>query len=323
LDAVGRLPEKYRAPVVLCHMDGLSYQAAADRLGVSHATVRARLARGRERLRATLRRLGVGPAAAVSLNGAAPPVSRALAQATARAAVLVAAGAPRGVVSDSVLVLMTGGLKAMMFTKLKATGLSLLTVGVLVAGAVGLAAQNPLPAPAPVAPSPAAPAPQLGEPDNLAAREFAAALALDTDGRTRDPAERIARLAQEAKRLQDAGDAEGAQAALRQLDDVSWAWQGEVRRQRGGRAAQPQPEARPNALTKQLYSQQLPADQPVPPASKVPAPPRSAYGAASTSGTPADVESRLRDVEQELDRLLKALEGPKGDVRPDPTLPRR
>jgi RNA polymerase sigma factor (sigma-70 family) len=322
LDAVGRLPAKYRAPVVLCHLDGLSYQAAADRLGVSHATVRARLARGRERLRATLRRLGLGPAAAVALQGAAPPVSRALARATARTAVLVAAGAPGGAVSDSVLVLMTGGLKTMMFTKLKAAGMSLLTAGVLVAGAVGLSAQDPAPAPSL---APAAAAPLHDEAKLRTAEDLAAELAKYVQVRTGDPAERIARLALEAKRLQEAGDAEGALKVLRQMDDASWAWQGEVRRQRGGRAAaQAQPEYRAGSGVRGWRIERGQQSQPVQPAQpsqqSVTPPPA---GNRSATNPPADIEARLRDVEQKLDRLLQALEGPKADPRPDPTQPRR
>src|SRR5207237_5801526 len=58
-DAVGRLPERFRAAVVLCDLEGLSYREAAGRLGWTAAAVRNRLARGRQRLRAALTRAGV------------------------------------------------------------------------------------------------------------------------------------------------------------------------------------------------------------------------------------------------------------------------
>src|SRR5207248_11709597 len=46
-DAVGRLPERFRAAVVLCDLEGLSYREAAGRLGWTLPTVRNRLARRR------------------------------------------------------------------------------------------------------------------------------------------------------------------------------------------------------------------------------------------------------------------------------------
>ena len=44
-DELGRLPEKYRESVVLCYLQGLSTQAAAQRLGCPQGTVLSRLSR--------------------------------------------------------------------------------------------------------------------------------------------------------------------------------------------------------------------------------------------------------------------------------------
>ena len=55
------LPEKYRLPLVLCDLNGLTYEQAATRLKCPVRTVQTRLARGRQRLRRRLR-------AAVSLH---------------------------------------------------------------------------------------------------------------------------------------------------------------------------------------------------------------------------------------------------------------
>src|SRR5207248_611858 len=66
-DEIARLPEAYRLPLVLCYLDGLSKTAAADRLGLSADAFRGRLDRGRDRLRATLARRGLAPAAVVGL----------------------------------------------------------------------------------------------------------------------------------------------------------------------------------------------------------------------------------------------------------------
>jgi RNA polymerase sigma factor (sigma-70 family) len=55
-DLLDRLPEKYRLPLVLCYLEGLTYEQAASRLGCPVRTVQTRLARGRERLRRQLSR---------------------------------------------------------------------------------------------------------------------------------------------------------------------------------------------------------------------------------------------------------------------------
>ena len=48
---ISRLPEKYRAPIVLCYMEGLTHDEAAASLSWPVGTVRSRLSRGRDRLR--------------------------------------------------------------------------------------------------------------------------------------------------------------------------------------------------------------------------------------------------------------------------------
>src|SRR5262249_41637003 len=58
---VDRLPERFRAPVVLCYLEGLTHQQAADRLRCPVGTVRSRLATGRERLRRRLTSRGIAP----------------------------------------------------------------------------------------------------------------------------------------------------------------------------------------------------------------------------------------------------------------------
>ena len=53
-EEVGRLPERYRAAVVLCLLEGLTPEQAARHLGCPVGTVHSRLARGREQLRGRL-----------------------------------------------------------------------------------------------------------------------------------------------------------------------------------------------------------------------------------------------------------------------------
>ncbi|WP_165227818.1 sigma-70 family RNA polymerase sigma factor [Aquisphaera insulae] len=66
-EEIGRLPEKYRLPVVLCGLEGLSREDAADRLCWRPGVLRGRLQRGRDRLRDRLIRRGLAPTAALAV----------------------------------------------------------------------------------------------------------------------------------------------------------------------------------------------------------------------------------------------------------------
>jgi RNA polymerase sigma-70 factor (ECF subfamily) len=121
---LGRLPEAYRAPIVLCHLEGLSQEQAAHHLRLSLRTTQRRLEQGRARLRARLVRRGVVTAG--GLPGASAPgtiraaVPAAWAEATARAASPFAASraAAAGSVSAAAA-LAEGVLKTMFLTRLK------------------------------------------------------------------------------------------------------------------------------------------------------------------------------------------------------------
>jgi RNA polymerase sigma factor (sigma-70 family) len=58
-EEIARLPDRYREPIVLCHLEGLSTAAAAQRLGCAQGTILSRLARGRETLRRRLAQRGL------------------------------------------------------------------------------------------------------------------------------------------------------------------------------------------------------------------------------------------------------------------------
>src|SRR5262249_19494686 len=63
---VGRLSDRYRAPLVLCYLEGRTHDEAARQLGWSLNTLRRRLAQGRRLLEARLRGRGVTLPAALA-----------------------------------------------------------------------------------------------------------------------------------------------------------------------------------------------------------------------------------------------------------------
>lgn len=64
-DELDRLPAIYREPLVLCYLQGLARDEAAERLGVPPATLKSHLDRGRKRLAAALEKRGIIAGAAV------------------------------------------------------------------------------------------------------------------------------------------------------------------------------------------------------------------------------------------------------------------
>jgi RNA polymerase sigma factor (sigma-70 family) len=143
-DEVSRLPEKYRAPVVLCYLEGKTNEQAARELGCPKSSVGWRLGRARALLRGRLARRGVSlPAAALAaaLTGqeAASALPALLVISTARAAtrVLAQGGAAARVVSGRVTALTEGLSRAMVPNKGKVLAALLLAGfgGVVAVGA--------------------------------------------------------------------------------------------------------------------------------------------------------------------------------------------
>jgi RND family efflux transporter MFP subunit len=119
-EEVDRLPERYRAPIVLCYLEGLTQDEAAIRLRLPASTVRVRLMRARSRLRDRLTRRGLAPAllAAISARRAGAAVPAPLVEETIQAAVRVAVGRAAGV-SAPVAALVEGVIRAMSLARLK------------------------------------------------------------------------------------------------------------------------------------------------------------------------------------------------------------
>jgi RNA polymerase sigma factor (sigma-70 family) len=137
-EEVSRLPERYRAAFVLCHVEGRTNEEAARELGCPVGTVLSRLARARQRLRDRLTRRGVtltAGALAAALAGEAAAAPGTLVRAAVRAAALAAAGKSlAGAVSPEAAALVEGVVRAMLLTKVKAAAAVVLGVALLGGG---------------------------------------------------------------------------------------------------------------------------------------------------------------------------------------------
>jgi RNA polymerase sigma factor (sigma-70 family) len=146
-EEVGLLPDKYRAPIVLCYFESKTHEQAAMELGWPTRSVTNRVKRGRELLRQQLVRRGVtlsagALATALGEKAVAAPLGAMLTINTAKAASEVAAGqsGAAGFLSAQAIALAEEAIKGMTIIKGKIV-LMVLTVG-LIASAAALAARG-------------------------------------------------------------------------------------------------------------------------------------------------------------------------------------
>jgi RNA polymerase sigma factor (sigma-70 family) len=137
---LNRLADKYRAPLLLCCLQGRTRDEAAQQLGWSVDVLRGRLDRGRELLRNRLTRRGVSLASTLLVLELAETTQAAmlpsLLTSTMRAVMEAApSSAAAGMVSSQAAALAQGVIQAMFFAKLKWVALSLIAVTFLGTGA--------------------------------------------------------------------------------------------------------------------------------------------------------------------------------------------
>jgi RNA polymerase sigma factor (sigma-70 family) len=135
-----QLPQRFRTPLLLCCLEGLTKAEAAKQLGWKEGTVASRLARARQRLQGRLLRRGVtlmaGPIGLLLAEEASAAIPVALASNTVRLAVLFAAGESlTGNGATTAAFLAKGILNTMALGKLKAGVALVVTACALFAGA--------------------------------------------------------------------------------------------------------------------------------------------------------------------------------------------
>jgi RNA polymerase sigma factor (sigma-70 family) len=139
-DEIARLPEAFRAPVVLCCLEGLSYDLAARRLGLKEPTLRGRLYRARRQLASRLRGRGITTGlfavASEPVGFTLRPLPLSLAESTVQFAVRwssVTGLLPADLIPTAIIGLAEGVLKTMLFQSLKLSAIVVL----IAAGALG------------------------------------------------------------------------------------------------------------------------------------------------------------------------------------------
>jgi RNA polymerase sigma factor (sigma-70 family) len=140
-EEIDRLPEKWRAPLVLCYLKGHSQEEAATRLGCPVRTLQRRLSEGQDRLRMRLTRRGLLPSVGLAATsnysrGASIIVPAAWLETTVRAALAnVKHATTVGVVSAGAMELTREVLRLMMLQKLALASATLLAAGLIAWGA--------------------------------------------------------------------------------------------------------------------------------------------------------------------------------------------
>ena len=143
-EEIARLPDRYRIPVVLCEIEGVSRKEAAIRLGIREGTLSSRLATARKSLADRLRQRGV----VLSAAGLSAALGQAATTATPPAALTARTGAiaalAPGLIPPAVGILSHGVLRIMFLDKLKTiVALVVVMAGLAIGAVVAADPSNP------------------------------------------------------------------------------------------------------------------------------------------------------------------------------------
>ena len=158
-EELGRLPERLRAPIVLCYLEGMTHDRAAQRLGCPVGTVRSRMARARALLHRRIARRGIVTASAAigavlasqaSASSVPPHLPRSLVKVAAQLAAGTASlregsGVPRRVAAllEGVLNVLRAKQLASSMAALAAIGIVAVVAGLSVFSAAGQTGEAP------------------------------------------------------------------------------------------------------------------------------------------------------------------------------------
>jgi RNA polymerase sigma factor (sigma-70 family) len=133
-EEIDRLPDSLREPILLCCVEGLSYEEAATRMESTAPAVRGRLARARDQLKARLTRRGFTPSA-VSAGGMLAGTAIRVVLPSKLLMMTTIPLAKAGALPAGVEILAEGVIRTMIATKSKILFAGLLTCGVAASGA--------------------------------------------------------------------------------------------------------------------------------------------------------------------------------------------
>jgi RNA polymerase sigma factor (sigma-70 family) len=141
---VTALPERYRAPIVLCLLQGQTRDQAAHQLGWSLRTLERRLQQGRERLRRRLTQRGLALSAALLAAGLSPEATAAvpvslMVNLLRHAASATSTAPAAGAVSGRVAALVDGVVRGLGIARIQALACAALAMSLLVVGTGSLA----------------------------------------------------------------------------------------------------------------------------------------------------------------------------------------